>query len=155
MGPAFSRASGLGLLGERVPLFMLPMVTYAVHEGTRVARLMRASVGETLNQNYITTARMKGLSYGEVLRGHVMRNSLLPVITATGYAFSVAMGGTILIETVFSWPGIGLLLVDSVRTRDNQVVVGIVLFIAFCVAVANLVVDLLYAWVDPRIRAKT
>jgi peptide/nickel transport system permease protein len=65
------------------------------------------------------------------------------------------MGGTILIETVFSWPGIGLLLVDAVRARDNQLVVGIVLFVAFCVVTVNLVVDLLYAWLDPRIRAQS
>jgi peptide/nickel transport system permease protein len=141
------------MIGERLPYLILPMVTYSIHEGTRVARLMQASVGETLNQNYITTARMKGLTDAAILRKHALRNSFLPVVTVMGYAFSVAMGGTILIETVFSWPGIGLLLVDAVRARDNQLVVGIVLFVALSVAIVNLAVDLIYAWIDPRIRA--
>jgi peptide/nickel transport system permease protein len=155
MGPVFSRATGFGVLAERLPYLVLPMIAYSIHEGTRIARLMRASMGETLSQNHITTARMKGLSQGAILRGHALRNSFLPVVTAMGYAFSVAMGGTILIETVFSWPGIGLLLVDAVRARDNQLVAGIVLFVAFCVVTVNLIVDLLYAWLDPRIRAQS
>ena len=99
------------------------------------------------------TARAKGLSRGAIIRGHVLRNSSLPVVTVMGYAFGVAMGGAVLIETVFSWPGIGLLLIEAIRDRDNQVVVGVVLFISLAVILMNLIVDMLYGLLDPRIRA--
>lgn len=115
---------------------------------------MRASTIETLGAGYIVTARAKGLSRGAIVRGHVLRNSSLPVLTVMGYAFGVAMGGAVLIETVFSWPGIGLLLVDAIRAHDNELVVGIVLFIAFAVTVTSLAVDILYAWLDPRLRTR-
>lgn len=96
---------------------------------------------------------MKGLSEAEIVRGHILRNSILPVVVVMGYAFGAAMGGTILIETVFSWPGVGLLLVDAIRARDNQVVVGVVLFVAAAIVLMNIIVDLLYMWLDPRVRA--
>jgi peptide/nickel transport system permease protein len=130
----------------------LPMLTYAVYEAARVTRLTRVSVIETLGQGYMITARMKGLSRAQIIWGHVLRNSALPVVTAMGYSFAVAMGGSVLIETVFSWPGIGLLLVDSIKRRDNQVVIALVLVIAVAVVVMNLLVDLAHAWLDPRIR---
>ena len=82
----------------------------------------------------------------------MVRNSILPVVTVMGYSFGTAMGGAVLIETVFSWPGVGLLMIEAIRMRDNQVIVGVVLFVAVCVVVMNLVVDLLYVWLDPRIR---
>ena len=152
MGPLFSRASGFAWFAERAPYLILPVTTYAIYEGTRVARLIKASVTDTLNQGYIVTARQKGLTRGEIIRGHVIRNSILPVVTAMGYSFGTAMGGAVLIETVFSWPGVGLLMIDAIRMRDNQVIVGVVLFVAVCVIVMNLIVDLLYFWLDPRIR---
>ena len=108
---------------------MLPVVTYAIYEATRVARLMRPASSETLEQGYIVTARQKGLSRREIIRGHVVRNSILPVITVMGYSFGTAMGGAVLIETVFSWPGVGLLMVEAIRARDTQVIVVVVLFV--------------------------
>src|SRR5262249_21813642 len=135
MGPLFSRATGLAMVAQHLPYIVLPMITYAAHEGARIARLVRASVAETLAQNFNVTARLKGPSGGAIMRGHVLRNSALPVVTVLGYAFGAAMGGTILIETVFSWPGVGLLLVDAIRARDNQVVVGVVLFVASAIVV--------------------
>ncbi len=153
MAPVFSRASGAAFVLQRVRYLALPAITYAVYEATRVARLMRASTIETLGAGYIVTARAKGLSRGAIIRGHVLRNSSLPVLTVMGYAFGVAMGGAVLIETVFSWPGIGLLLIEAIRNRDNQVVVGVVLFISVAVIVMNLIVDILYGLLDPRIRA--
>ncbi|SDR35398.1 peptide/nickel transport system permease protein [Rhizobiales bacterium GAS191] len=153
MAPLISRAGGMSWLLERARYLALPAITYAIYEATRVARLMRASVVETLGQGYITTARAKGLSRSAIIGRHVLRNSSLPVVTVMGYAFGVAMGGAVLIETVFSWPGIGLLLVEAIRARDNQVVVGVVLFVSFAVIVMNLIVDLLYCALDPRIRA--
>ncbi len=152
MAPLISRATGFAWMLERVRYLALPAIAYAVYEATRVARLMRASVIETLGQGYIVTARAKGLSRHAIIRGHVLRNSSLPVVTVMGYAFGVAMGGAVLIETVFSWPGIGLLLIDAIRARDNQVVVGVVLFVSIAVILMNLVVDLLYGFLDPRIR---
>ena len=153
LSPLFSRASGVAFVLERAHYLALPAITYAVYEATRVARLMRASTIETLEAGYIVTARAKGLSRGAIIRGHVLRNSSLPVLTVMGYAFGVAMGGAVLIETVFSWPGVGRLLIEAIRNRDNQVVVGVVMFIALAVIVMNLIVDILYGLLDPRIRA--
>jgi peptide/nickel transport system permease protein len=152
MAPLDSNATGIYWVMERLSYLALPMLTYAVYEAARVTRLTRVGVIETLGQGYMITARMKGLSRPQIIRGHVLRNSALPVVTAMGYSFAVAMGGSVLIETVFSWPGIGLLLVDSIKRRDNQVVIGVVLVIAVAVIVMNLLVDLAHAWLDPRIR---
>lgn len=152
MAPLGSNATGIYWFTERLTYLALPMLTYAVYEAARVTRLTRVSVIETLGQGYIITARNKGLTHAQTIRRHVLRNSSLPVVTAMGYSFAVAMGGSVLIETVFSWPGIGLLLVDSIRRRDNQVVIGLVIVIAVAVVVMNLLVDLAHAWLDPRIR---
>jgi peptide/nickel transport system permease protein len=152
MGPMISRASGFDWFLERATYLVLPVATYTILEATRVARFMRASVSETLDQGYIVTARQKGLSRREIITGHVVRNSILPVITVMGYSFGTAMGGAVLLETVFSYPGVGSLMVESVRARDTQVIVGVVILIACSVVVMNIVVDLLYAWLDPRIR---
>jgi peptide/nickel transport system permease protein len=152
MAPIFSMAAGWDWLLERLRYLVLPVTVYAIYEGTRVARLINASATETLGQGYIITARQKGLSRGEIVRGHIVRNSILPVITAMGYSFGTAMGGAVLIETVFSWPGVGSLMVEAIRMRDNQVIVGVTLFVAISVILMNVLVDVLYAWVDPRIR---
>ncbi|MFX5237454.1 ABC transporter permease, partial [Acinetobacter baumannii] len=85
------------------------------------------------------------LSRGRIIRSHVLRNSSLPLVTVAGYAFGHALGGAVLLETVFTWPGLGLLLVDAIRLRDNMTVVGVVIFSAVAVVAMNLVVDLLYA----------
>ncbi len=154
IGPLVSRAHGAAWLLERLRYLALPAVTYAVYEATRVARLMRGSVIETLGQGYIVTARAKGLARSAIIRRHVLRNSSLPIVTVMGYAFGVAMGGAVLIETVFSWPGIGLLLIEAIRARDNQVVVGVVLFVSIAVILMNLCVDILYGVLDPRIRVR-
>ena len=151
MGPMISRASGIDWVLERAVYLVLPVLTYTILETTRVARFMRASVLETLEQGYIVTARQKGLSRREIIMGHVVRNSILPVITVMGYSFGTAMGGAVLLETVFSYPGVGSLMVESVRSRDTQAIVGVVILVACSVVVMNVVVDLLYAWLDPRI----
>ena len=96
------------------------MLTFAVYEAARVTRLTRVSVIETLGQGYMITARIKGLSRAQIIWGHVLRNSALPLVTAMGYSFAVAIGGSVLIETVFSWPGIGLLLVDSIHRETTR-----------------------------------
>jgi peptide/nickel transport system permease protein len=153
MGPLVSRAHGFSWLGERAHYIALPALAFAVHEGTRFARIMRASVADTLGQGYIITARAKGLTRWAIIRGHVLRNSSLPLITVAGYVLGSALGGAVLLETVFTWPGLGLLLVQAVRMRDNMTVVGIAIVAALAVIVINLLVDLLYAAIDPRIRS--
>lgn len=152
IGPMVSRTQGFAWLMERLRYLALPVMAFGIHEGMRIARIMRASVIDTLSQGYIITARAKGLSRGQIIRGHVLRNSSLPLVTIAGYAFGHALGGAVLLETVFTWPGLGLLLVDAIRLRDNMTVVGVVIFSAIAVVVMNLVVDLLYAALDPRIR---
>lgn len=152
IGPLVSRAQGLDWVLERARYLTLPVLAFAIHEGMRFARIMRASVIDTLAQGYIVTARAKGLSRGQIVRRHVLRNSSLPLVTIAGYAFGSALSGAVLLETVFTWPGLGLLLVDSIRLRDNLTVVGVVIFSAIAVILMNLVVDILYALLDPRIR---
>lgn len=153
MEPFVSRADGVGLVIERLHYLALPVAVFVVHEGARAARIMRASVQETLSQGYIVNARMKGLTRGQIIRRHLLRNSILPVVTTSGYAFASTLGGTVLIESVFTWPGLGLLLVDSVRARDNMTVVGVVVVAAAMVVIVNLLVDIVYALVDPRVKA--
>jgi peptide/nickel transport system permease protein len=152
MGPLVSRAHGFSWLMERARYVALPALAFAAYEGPRFARIMRTSVADTLGQGYIVTARAKGLTRWAIIRGHVLRNSSLPLVTVVGYALGSALGGAVLLETVFTWPGLGLLLVQAVRVRDNMTVVGIVIFAALAIVVINLLVDLLYAALDPRIR---
>lgn len=152
MQPIVSRAQGFDWFLERLHYIALPAFAFAVHEGTRFARIMRASVADTLSQGYIVTARSKGLSRGRIIRRHVLRNSSLPLVTIAGYAFGTGLGGAVLLETVFTWPGLGLLFVQAVRMRDNMTVVGVVIFAAIAIILINLLVDVLYAILDPRIR---
>lgn len=152
MAPVVSDATGFSWFLERLSYLVLPMLTYAAYEGARTARLTRIGVLETYGRGYIETARMKGLTEPQIIRRHVLRNSMLPVTTTLGYSFAIAMGGSVLIETVFSWPGIGLLLINAIRQRDNQVVIGVVLLVAVMVVIMNLLVDLAYGWLDPRVQ---
>ncbi|MCC6250385.1 MAG: ABC transporter permease [Rubrivivax sp.] len=154
MGPLVSQATGLAWLLERLHYLVLPAAALAIHEGMRVARIMRASVIDTLSQGYVVTARAKGLERGAIIRRHILRNSSLPLITIAGYAIGAALGGAVLLETVFTWPGLGLLLIEAIRARDNMTVMGAVIFSAVAVVLANLVVDVLYALIDPRIRQR-
>jgi peptide/nickel transport system permease protein len=152
MGPLLSRAKGLDWVLERIHYLALPVMAFAIHEGMRFARIMRASVIDTLGQGYVVTARAKGLTRGAVIFRHILRNSSLPLVTIAGYAFGAALGGAVLLETVFTWPGMGLLLIEAIRMRDNMTVIGIVIFSALAVILMNFIVDVLYALLDPRIR---
>lgn len=152
VGPLVSRAEGADWYLERLRYLALPAMAFAIHEGMRFARITRASVIDTLSQGYIVTARSKGLTRGQIIRRHILRNSSLPLVTIAGYTFASALGGAVLLETVFTWPGIGLLLIESIRLRDNLTVVGVVIVSACAVVLMNLVVDILYALLDPRIR---
>ena len=132
----------------------LPAVTLAIFNIAYIARITRASLIEALNQNYIVTARAKGLSERTVLLKHALRNALLPVTTYTGLTIGVLLVGAILTETIYSWPGMGLLLYEALRLRDYPVVLGVFIYGSIIVIVANLIVDILYAILDPRIRIR-
>ncbi len=152
MGPLLSQATGLEWVMERAYYMVLPVAAFAIHEGMRFARIMRGSVVDTLGQGYIVTARAKGLKRNAIIWRHILRNSSLPLVTIAGYAFGAALGGAVLLETVFTWPGLGLLLIEAIRTSDNMTVMGVVIFSALAVVIMNFVVDVLYALIDPRIR---
>jgi ABC-type dipeptide/oligopeptide/nickel transport system permease component len=132
--------------------FILPSTTLALFSVGLVARMTRSSMLEVLGQDYVRTARAKGAGHASVLLKHALRNALLPVLTAVSLQFGALLGGAVLTETVFSWPGVGRLLVDSIFSRDYPVVQGVVLVFAVAFILVNLVTDLLYAYVDPRIR---
>jgi peptide/nickel transport system permease protein len=131
---------------------ILPAVTLALPFTAVVARLTRSSVAETMREPYIQTALSKGLTERQVLLGHALRNSLIPVVTVVGLHMGGLMGGAVIVENVFAWPGLGSLVVDAVSNRDYAVVQAATFLIAGIVMVFNLVADLLYSQLDPRIR---
>lgn len=130
---------------------VLPAVTVGVVSGSILTRFVRSSVLEALGQDYTRTARAKGLRERVVLRRHVMRNALVPVVTVTGVQLAYLLSGVVVVEVVFSWNGLGLLALQAVEARDYPVLQGAVLLFAFFFLVVNLLVDLLYAYLDPRI----
>jgi len=134
--------------------YVLPVTVLASQEMAILARLTRGATSEILGQDFVTTARAKGLRERVVIGRHVVRNSLLPVVTILGYRIAFILSGTIVVETIFAWPGLGQLFYDSIDRKDYQVVQAIVLVLASLVVVANIVTDLLYAYIDPRIRIK-
>lgn len=117
--------------------------------------LTRSSMVEVLGQDYITTARAKGLKESAILKNHALRNALLPVVTMAGLNMAFAIGGVIEAETVFSWPGVGRLLYDAVMKRDYPLLQGVFLVFAVSVVLANFIVDMIYGFVDPRIKIRT
>lgn len=130
---------------------VLPAVTLALPSVALVARMTRSSLLEVLGEDYVRTARAKGLAEPVVLLGHALRNALIPVVTVIGLQFGQLLGGAILTETVFAWPGLGRLVVLAIFARDYPLLQGIVLIFALSYVVVNLLVDLAYAWLDPRI----
>jgi peptide/nickel transport system permease protein len=132
--------------------FILPAATMGLFTVAAVTRLTRSSMLEVLDSEYIKLARIKGVSEVIVIWKHALRNSLMPVITFMGTFFATMITGAVVIETVFSWPGIGRLAYESILNRDFPVMQAVILFMTSLYIVANLIVDILYAWVDPRIR---
>lgn len=131
---------------------VLPSFTLAFGNMAFISRITRSSMLETIRQDYITTARAKGQPYNTVIRKHALRNALIPITTVMGLRLCELFSGSILVELVFSWPGIGRLLVDAINERDFPMILGCVITFAFCFSIINLVVDLLYVVFDPRIR---
>lgn len=131
---------------------ILPSLTLGLPPAALFMRIIRSSMLDTLNEDYVRTARSKGLSERIVIFKHVLRNSIIPVLTLLGLRIPWLFGGAVITETVFAWPGMGRLLVDSIMKRDYPVVQGVVLIIAIIVVFSNLMVDIMYAVVNPRIR---
>ncbi|MDR1467022.1 MAG: ABC transporter permease [Oscillospiraceae bacterium] len=131
---------------------ILPSFTLSLHSMAIIARVTRSSMLDTLNQDYIRTARAKGLSERKVVLNHALRNALIPVITVIGLQLGTLFGGAVLTETVFSWPGIGRYTVESVLNSDFPVVQAVVLLVATIFVLTNLVMDLVYSMLDPRIK---
>jgi ABC-type dipeptide/oligopeptide/nickel transport system permease component len=146
----------LGLLPatgtEGVERLIMPATTLGFGAAAIIARLTRSSMLEVLNQGYITTARAKGLSGAGVIFGHALRNAVIPVVTVVGLQFGNLLAGAVVVETVFSRQGIGRLLVTAILGRDFPLVQGLVMFVATAYVLINLLVDLSYAMIDPRIR---
>ncbi|MGO6980385.1 ABC transporter permease [Rhizobium leguminosarum] len=139
-------------VGDLLHHLILPAALLSVAQAALIMRYMRASLLEVLNQDYVRTARAKGVREFWVITKHALRNALLPIVTLIGSTIGLAIGGAIFIESVFNWPGMGLLLVDAVQTRDYPVIMGATLVIGACVIVVNLLTDITYAVVDPRIK---
>ncbi len=182
-GGWFDRIAGtVALLGQSIPVFwlglvlilifalglrmlpssgrggldhlLLPAVTLATYPMAQIMRLMRSELRETLKADYIRTARSKGLTWSEIVIRHALRNALLPVVTVIGLQLGAILGGAILAETIFAWPGLGRLAVQAVLARDYPLVEGIVIVIATVFIVINALVDMSYAVIDPRIRVQ-
>jgi nickel ABC transporter permease subunit NikB len=131
---------------------VLPSVTLAMAATASLMRLTRAELLEVLGQDYVQTARAKGLNARSVHLRHAFRNALIPVVTVIGMRFGGLLGGTVIVETIFAWPGVGKFMVDSIFNRDYPVIQGFVLFMGTVFILVNLLVDLSYAWLDPRIQ---
>jgi peptide/nickel transport system permease protein len=131
---------------------ILPWITFAVLFAALYVRMIRANVMEASNEDYVRTARAKGAPEHVVIRSHILRNALLPVVTMLGMDIGVALGGAIFTETIFSLPGLGQTALNSIQTFDLSVTLGIVVFATLAIIVFNLIIDLLYAVIDPRIR---
>jgi peptide/nickel transport system permease protein len=131
---------------------ILPSFTLTAFVVAFITRMTRASMIEALSQDYTTTARSKGLKEQVVIVKHALKNALIPIITVVGLQFGLLLGGAVLTETVFAWPGIGRLIVDSILARDYPVIQGTILIFGLLYILVNLVVDIIYAFIDPRIR---
>jgi peptide/nickel transport system permease protein len=145
--------SGGGVL-DILHHLILPTLALGLFYAAIYARVMRSSMLEVSQLDFVRTARAKGLSRRQVTVGHVMRNALLPVVTILGVQMGTVLAGSVVIESVFSWPGVGSLLFDSVSSRNYPVVLGIMVLGSLVVIAANIMVDLLYMWLDPRIEIR-
>jgi peptide/nickel transport system permease protein len=131
---------------------MLPWATFAILFAATYVRMIRANTMETLNEDYVRTARAKGAPESQVLRSHVLRNSLLVVVTMLGMDIAIALGGAIFTESVYGLPGLGKTAIESINAFDLPITMGITVFATLAIIVFNLIVDLVYAAIDPRIR---
>jgi peptide/nickel transport system permease protein len=153
--PASGYAAIARGLGEHLKHLVLPAVSLGLFLSGSLARFTRSSMVETLAQDYVRTGRAKGLRERIVVSRHALRNALIPTVTVLGLQFGFLMGGAVIIEQVFAYPGVGWLVLIAVSQRDYPVVQGVVLVVAAVFALSNLLVDVAYTWLDPRIRYGT
>ena len=133
---------------------VLPAITVGSGQAALTMRTTRSSMLEVIRQDYLRTARAKGVSEKVVIRKHALKNALIPILTVAGNQFGIAMGGAVMTETVFAWPGIGRLIIDSINNRDTQMVTGAIILTTMLSSVVILLIDIAYAFVDPRIKAR-
>ncbi|WP_306153594.1 ABC transporter permease [Roseovarius sp. MMSF_3281] len=141
-------------IGPALKALTLPAIALALPQASILARVMRSALLDTLGEDYIRTARAKGLTQGQALRRHALRNALIPVLTIIGLQFSFLLAGAIIIENVFYLPGLGRLVFQAISARDLIVVESVVMLLVFAVIMVNFAVDIAYAWVDPRLRGR-
>lgn len=132
--------------------FILPSITLGAFSLASMIRMTRSSMLEVIRQDYIRTARSKGLGEYKVITMHALKNALLPIITIVGMNFALMLGGGMIIESTFALPGIGSLTVQSIRTKDTPIVIGAIIFIAIAISMMNLLVDIIYTYIDPRLK---
>jgi peptide/nickel transport system permease protein len=147
-------AGGVGGILDILHHLILPTLALGLFYAAIYTRVMRSSMLEVAQLDFVRTARAKGLSRNKVTIAHVLRNALLPVVTILGVQMGTVLAGSVVIESVFSWPGIGSLLFDSVSSRNYPVVLGIMVLGSLVVIAANIAVDLVYMWLDPRIEIR-
>ncbi|UUT36209.1 ABC transporter permease [Microbacterium elymi] len=143
-----------GQSGISLRYLVLPVITMAATELAYKTRIMRASMIESLGQDFIDTARSKGLSPQRVLWQHALPNALLPMVTVAGYSLGFLFAGSALVESVFGWPGMGLLFVDAINSQNNMVVLGVAIVLTVTIIIVNILTDIVYGLVDPRLRAR-
>ena len=134
--------------------WILPIITIGTGSMAMIMRITRSSMLEVVRQDYIRTARAKGQKESVIIWKHALRNAMIPVVTAVGLEFGMLLGGALLTETIYSINGVGRFMVDSIRRRDYQIIQGGVLFLAIVFALVNLLVDILYAYIDPRVKSQ-
>ena len=143
-----------GQEGIALQYMVLPVITMATSEIAYKTRIMRASMIESLSQDFVDTARSKGMSSQRVLWRHALPNALLPMVTVSGYSLGFILAGSVLVERVYGWPGMGLLFIDAVNRQDNQVVLGVVIVLTVSILLVNILTDVVYGVVDPRLRSQ-
>lgn len=143
--------TGLARIADIAHHMILPGLTLALYYMASYARLTRAAMIDVADQDFVKTARAKGISENQVARRHILRNALIPLVTFAGLQASILVGGSVLVENVFSWPGIGTLAYEAVTTRDNPLLLGIFIVTAILVSLFNLITDITYSIVDPRV----
>ena len=148
-----SQGMGAGFI-PLLQSLVLPALTLGTGCAATITRMTRSSMLEVIRQDYVSTARAKGVNEKIITYRHMLRNALIPIITAVGLQFGSLLGGAMLTETVFSWPGLGRLMVDAIKSKDIPLVLGSIIFMATTFTVVNLVVDIIYAFVDPRIKSQ-
>lgn len=133
---------------------VLPVITLGTGVMANITRTTRSSMLEVIRQDYIRTAKAKGVSHRVTIWKHALRNALIPVVTVVGLQFGAMLGGAVLTETVFAWPGVGTYMINSIKAKDTPAVLGSVIIFSLCFSIVNLIVDILYAYIDPRIKSK-